>query len=207
MPGDNWTIFIAASFVLLVVPGPAVLFIVARSIDRGTRGGLVTVLGISLSTIVHVLATAFGLSALLNAYPLAFQVIKYGGAAYLIYIGIRQLIPVREGGEEKSHSGIPHRRLFWDGFWVNLLNPKATLFFLAFLPQFADPARGSLSLQLLLLGAIFLMMALLSDSFYALLAGRIADWLRSNPTIFRWQRYLSSAILIGLGIFTALSKL
>jgi threonine/homoserine/homoserine lactone efflux protein len=205
--GNNWTIFLMASLILLVVPGPAVLFIVARSLDRGTRGGLVTVLGISLGTIAHILVTAFGLAAVMSTTPLAFQVIKYGGAAYLVYIGVRQLLPSSGGRRPEQSTAGQNRRLFWDGFLVNLLNPKAMLFFFAFLPQFADPARGNLTLQLLLLGGVFLAMALLSDSLYALLAGRIAGWLRSRPAIFRWQRYLSSAILIALGIFTAFSQL
>lgn len=138
-----WGLFIVASVVLLLTPGPAVLFIVARSVEQGRAAGLVSVLGIHLGTIVHVTAAAVGLSALLVSSALAFAIIKYLGAAYLIWIGIRTLMAKDPDPKAPIVPAESLRRVFRDGFVVNLFNPKTAIFFLAFLPQFVDPARGA----------------------------------------------------------------
>ena len=137
-----WGLFIVASVVLLLTPGPAVLFIVARSLEQGRAAGLVSVLGIHLGTIVHITAAAVGLSALLVSSALAFAIVKYLGAAYLIWIGIRTLLARDPDPEAPRVPAEPLRRVFRDGFVVNLFNPKTAIFFLAFLPQFVDPARA-----------------------------------------------------------------
>ena len=162
-----WGLFVAASVVLLLTPGPAVLFIVACSVEQRRVAGLVSVLGIHLGTIVHITAAAVGLSAFVVSSALAFAIVKYLGAAYLIWIGIRTFMA-------KAHDPEAHWlptgtlwRVFRDGFVVNLFNPKTAIFFLAFLPQFADPASGSLHWQILILGLTFMGLGIMSDGMFA----------------------------------------
>ena len=197
-------LFVASSVAFLVLPGPAVLYIVTRSLDQGRKAGLVSTLGITCGTLVHVTAAAFGLSAILVHSATAFMVIKYAGAAYLIGLGIAKL---RERDAELPTEVAPKRlrRLFVDGAVVNLLNPKTALFFFAFLPQFADPERGSLSLQILLLGTIFVAMAMITDSAWALAAGSARLWIRRRPGILRAQRRVAAGVYLSLGVGAAWS--
>jgi len=197
--------FTAAAFVLIVIPGPAVLYIVAQSIDQGRLAGIVSVFGIGLGALFHVSAAALGLSALLVSSALAFNVVKYLGAAYLIYLGIRKLL---EKVEPQQVIIIQHRKLsqvFRQGVIVNILNPKTALFFFAFLPQFVNPAQGSATLQIFILGMIFVVVAIVSDSVYALMAGTLGGWLKQNRTFLNMQRYVSGSVYILLGVTTALS--
>jgi threonine/homoserine/homoserine lactone efflux protein len=198
-------LFVLASLALLVTPGPAVLFIIARSVERGRAAGLVSVLGIHLGTSVHVAGAALGLSALLMSSALAFAVVKYLGAAYLIWLGIRTLLAKERDTDTPSPPRAPLMRVFRDGFVVNLLNPKTALFFLAFLPQFVDPALGGVHWQILALGAIFMALGILSDGAYALAAGTFADWLRGNRRFQRFQRRFAGTAFIGLGLTAALA--
>ena len=147
-------VFVAAALLLLVTPGPAVLYIVARSVDQGRAAGLVSALGVHAGTLVHIGAAAAGLSVLLAASATLFTLVKYLGAAYLVFLGVRRLLDrTRLGGPGQARA-IPWRRAFLDGAIVNVLNPKTALFFLAFLPQFVDPARGSVGPQVLALGLV-----------------------------------------------------
>jgi threonine/homoserine/homoserine lactone efflux protein len=198
-------LFVIASLALLVTPGPAVLYIIARSIQQGRAAGLVSVLGIHLGTSVHVAAAALGLSALLMSSALAFAVVKYLGAAYLIWLGIRTLMANESEADAPAPSRAPLARIFRDGFVVNLLNPKTALFFLAFLPQFVTPALGGVHWQILGLGAIFMALGILSDGAYALAAGSLADWLRGNRRFQRFQRRFAGTAFIGLGLTAALA--
>jgi threonine/homoserine/homoserine lactone efflux protein len=200
-----WGLFVVASLVLLLTPGPAVLFIVARSVAQGRSAGLVSVLGIHLGTIVHIVAAAVGLSALLVSSALAFAIVKYLGAAYLIWMGIRTLL-VKES--EAQTGDIPTgtlRRVFRDGFVVNLFNPKTAIFFLAFLPQFVDPARGGVHWQIIALGLTFMGLGMLSDGMFAIVAGAAGDFLRRNRRFLRLQRWFAGISFIGLGITAALA--
>ena len=201
-----WGLFIVASVVLLLTPGPAVLFIVARSIQQGRAAGLVSVLGIHLGTIVHITAAAVGLSALLVQSALAFAIIKYLGAAYLIWMGIRTLLSKDPEADAPVVAADPLRRVFRDGFVVNLLNPKTAIFFLAFLPQFVDPARGALHWQILALGVTFMGLGILSDGKFALVAGAAGEFLRRNRRFLRLQRWFAGISFIGLGITAALAS-
>jgi len=204
----EWTrlaTFMLAAGLLIVVPGPAVLYVVARSVDQGKLAGIVSVLGIALGAVVHSLAAAVGITAVLAASALAFSTIKYLGAAYLIYLGITTLLKKPEIQEKIVVEPKPLWQIFRQGFVVNLLNPKTALFFLAFLPQFADPARGSVPLQTFILGLIFVTIALLSDSIYALLAGQLGGWLKQSQTFQQRQRYFSGSVYIALGVATAVS--
>ena len=197
-------LFVMGAIILLVIPGPAVLYVVSRSIGHGRPAGLVSAMGITVGTLFHVAAATLGLSALL-ASALAFQFVKYIGAAYLICLGIRVL---RSGGMDVRHATADQRRLrsiFGQGVLVNLLNPKTALFFLAFLPQFVDPARGHATLQILQLGVFFALMGWLSDSAWALLAGTVAGRLPGSARLRRAQRNVSGGALIALGLVSAFS--
>lgn len=198
-------VFFVAATVLLVTPGPAVLYIVARSIDQGRTAGVVSVLGIAVGTFFHVAAAAFGLSAILVSSAVAFSVVKYLGAAYLIYLGIRKFL-VADAVEDRTSVTTPRRlrRIFYEGVIVNILNPKTALFFFAFLPQFVDVSRGAVVPQILLLGTIFVAMGMVSDGVYAVLAGSIGDWLKKNIRLLKAQRYFAGSVFIALGVVTAL---
>jgi threonine/homoserine/homoserine lactone efflux protein len=198
-------LFVTGAIILLVIPGPAVLYVVSRSIGHGRPAGLVSAMGITVGALFHVAAATLGLSALLASSALAFQSVKYIGAAYLIYLGLRVL---RSGGTHVQHAIADQRRLrsiFGQGVLVNLLNPKTALFFLAFLPQFIDPARGHATLQILQLGVLFALMGWLSDSAWALLAGIVAGRLRGSARLRRAQRNVSGGALIALGLASAFS--
>jgi threonine/homoserine/homoserine lactone efflux protein len=198
-------LFVIASLALLVTPGPAVLYIIARSVQQGRAAGIVSVLGIHFGTSVHVAAAALGLSALLMSSALAFAVVKYLGAGYLIWLGVRTLMAKESEADSPAPLRAPAARVFRDGFVVNLLNPKTALFFLAFLPQFVDPALGGLHWQILGLGAIFMVLGILSDGAYALAAGGLANYLRGNRRFQRFQRRFAGTAFIGLGLTAALA--
>jgi len=202
-PLSSLGLFIAAALALLLTPGPAVLYIVARSLDQGRRAGLVSVLGVHAGTLVHIATAAAGLSALLAASATAFSVVKYLGGAYLVYLGIRRLLDRRVvATPEERHR--PLRRAFFDGVIVNVLNPKTALFFLAFLPQFADVSRGHVGAQILGFGLIFVALGLTTDGLYAVGAGTAARWLRGSPGCLASERWLSGGMYVGLGLVAAL---
>jgi threonine/homoserine/homoserine lactone efflux protein len=198
-------LFTGAALLLLVVPGPAVLYVVTQSVSHGRRAGLASVAGITTGTIVHVAAATIGLSALLASSALAFDVVKYLGAAYLIVIGIRRLAglerPAPLGDQRERDLG----RLYRQGIVVNVLNPKTALFFLAFLPQFVEPSRGAAWAQILLLGLFFAFLGFCSDSVWAFVAGTLGDRLRRSIRFSQVQRYVSGSVFVGLGAVAALT--
>jgi threonine/homoserine/homoserine lactone efflux protein len=197
----TFLIFAVASAAFLAVPGPSVIYIVSRSLAEGRTAGIVSALGIQAGGLVHVIAATIGVSALLASSATAFSIVKYAGAAYLIYLGVRRL---REPDHpaDGTDGAVPRKRLFWQGVVVNSLNPKTALFFLAFLPQFVDPDRGAVAPQVMALGVLFLVLATLSDSTYALVAGSVRGWLgERRRTITR----VSGVSYVGLGVLAALS--
>lgn len=194
-----------AALVLLLTPGPAVLYITARSASQGRMAGLVSVLAIETANFLQAAAAALGLSAILLSSALAFEVVKYLGAAYLVYIGIRKLLDTGNAAEDGTVKQESLSRIYWQGFAVNILNPKTALFFLAFLPQFVDPSKGNVIGQNLLLGAVFVGMAVVTDSLYALLASSLASKLTGNRRLQTGSRYFAGLVYIGLGITTALT--
>jgi threonine/homoserine/homoserine lactone efflux protein len=202
---DTVLVFAVAAVTLLVIPGPSVLYIVAQSAAHGRSRGLVGMLGVQAGGLVHVVAASFGLSAVLASSATAFSVVKYAGAAYLVWLGLTRL---RAGDRTVDASagrpGVSPARVFRQGLVVNLLNPKTALFFLAVLPQFVDPARGTPWLQSLTLGALFITIAVVTDGAYALSAGWLADRLRSRAALTT-ERYATSAVLVGLGVAAALT--
>ena len=197
-------LFAGAALVLLLIPGPAVLYVVGRSVEQGRSAGLVSILGIHAATLVHVAAAALGISAVLASSALAFSVVKYAGAAYLVWLGLKKIFGRAEAPEASAAPKTASRaRLLRDGFVVNLLNPKTALFFLAFLPQFADVSRGHVAMQIALLGLIFTALGLVTDGAYALAAGTAGAWLKRSRGYLRVERYVSGALFIGLGLTAA----
>lgn len=198
-------IFVFASLALLLAPGPAVLYVVARSVDQGRLAGIISVLGISLGGWVHVVAAAAGLSALLVSSAVAFTVVKYLGAAYLIYLGVTTLMTPTKQVDDSPIVKMSHAKIFRQGMIVNILNPKTALFFFTFIPQFVDPSRGSVALQIVFLGSLFLIMAIVTDGLYAIVAGTLGQWLKTNQQFLKIQKYLSGTIYIFLGVTTAVA--
>jgi threonine/homoserine/homoserine lactone efflux protein len=192
-------LFAAACFALAVVPGPAVLYIVARSVDQGRGAGLVSALGIGTGGLVHAVAATIGLSSLLASSATAFTVVKYAGAAYLVILGVRRLLTRERLELLAPPPRVSHRRMFRDGVVVNVLNPKTALFFLAFLPQFVDPGAAAPALQILALGLVFVAVALASDSLWALAAGTVGAWLRGSRWYLGMKRWVTGLVFVGLG--------
>jgi threonine/homoserine/homoserine lactone efflux protein len=198
--------FGAAAYLFALFPGPAVLYIAMRSIEQGRVAGVVSVTGIATGNLVHVVAATLGLSALVLSSAAAFTVVKYAGAAYLIYLGIREILDrdERDRQEEAAqHRGMSH--LYGQGVLVATLNPKTALFFLAFLPQFVDPSRGSVTAQIALFGVLLVVITALSDTTYALLSGTVGNWFRGNARFVRKRRVFSGTMYIGLGLTAALT--
>lgn len=195
--------FLVASLLLAVTPGPGVLYIVTRSLAQGRRAGLASVAGVAVGNLGNAFAAACGLAALFAVSSLAFSVLKYAGAAYLVWLGVQMLRHRQEPMSAGTLEAVPFLRLFRDGFIVALLNPKTTLFFAAFLPQFIDTSATPM-LQALTLGALFVGIAFVTDSLYALAAGAFARFLR-NEAIRQNGRRISGGMFVGLGLFAALS--
>ena len=202
-PWPLFSAFLLAGFVLAVTPGPGVFYIVARSLVQGRRSGLVSVAGVALGNLGNALAASVGLAAVFAVSALAFTVVKYAGAAYLIWLGVRMLRAPSSVTEAVAPRAAPLGRIFRDGFVVALLNPKTAVFFAAFLPQFVS-ANAAPMAQSVVLGALFVVIAAVTDSIYAFAAGTIAPKLRANGTQ-RIARRLGGSVFIGLGIFAALA--
>ena len=196
-------IFALASAALIAVPGPAVIYIITRSIHQGRRAGVASVLGIEVGALVHVAAAAVGLSALLASSAIAFSVVKYAGAAYLIGLGLWTLCTRHGDAEAALGVDLRLRRVFAQGVLVNAFNPKVALFFLAFLPQFVDPDAAHPALQIGLLGLVFVAIAFTLDLGWALTADAAGGLLRRSRSFLRAQRYVSGGVYVALGVATA----
>jgi threonine/homoserine/homoserine lactone efflux protein len=201
----QFVLFLVASAVLILTPGPAVLYIVTRSISQGRTAGIVSVTGVGLGNLAHAVAASLGLSAILASSPLAFATLKYIGAAYLFFLGLRKFLTPSALSDSASFQTERLSATFKQALLVGTLNPKTALFFLAFLPQFADPSKGAVWSQLLFFGTLFVVMAVLSDSLYAILAGTFSPWLKQRQSFLRGERYVSGTVYCGLGIVTALA--
>jgi threonine/homoserine/homoserine lactone efflux protein len=200
---SHYALYIAAVLTLLVIPGPAVLYIVGQSIDGGRRAGIASVLGITTGTLVHVAAAAAGLSALVVSSRIAFDAVRYAGAAYLVLIGIQRLLTRAEPPDPNERPPRSLRRAYARGIVVNVLNPKTALFILAFLPQFVDVSRGHVWLQIIVLGLTMAGLGLLSDGTYAIVAGTLADRLRDSRRFLAVQRWVSGSLFVALGLGAA----
>lgn len=192
--------FLVATLVLALTPGPGVVYIVTRTLAQGRAAGLASVGGVALGNLVNAVGASIGLAALFAASSLAFTVVRWAGAAYLVWLGVQALRrPDRSPGGIALAAAAP-RQLFRDGFFVALLNPKTTLFFAAFIPQFLQP-DGSQAMQALTLSVLFVAIAAVTDSGYALLAGVMKPLLRGAAGRGRW---VSAAVYVGLGLYAAL---
>jgi len=204
MGTHDWILFATATLALNLTPGPDMLYISARSIAQGRRAGVLSALGVAAGCFVHTLLVAFGLAGILARVPVAYEVVRYAGAAYLMYLGIRMLIAEPVAGPRAptiESSG----RIFLQGMVTNVLNPKVALFFLAFLPQFADPSRGALWWQFVLLGALFNLSGTLVNLIVALVASTTRRLAAGGERAGLWLRRLSAAVFVGLGARLALA--
>ncbi|EPR28801.1 Homoserine/homoserine lactone efflux protein [Geobacillus sp. WSUCF1] len=202
-------VFIVAATALLIVPGPAVLYIMARSMSQGTKAGVVPVLGVAFGGAVHVILGAVGVSAILMTSAAAFTMIKYLGAVYLIYLGGKTLFFASTKDEEIPNTKAKEKTLaqvFYESLFVEVTNPKTALFFLAFFPQFISPSAGSVAGQFLLLGEIFVVLALLNDSLYAMLAAGIRKRLAAKKGSVKVMNRVAGCCYILLGLFSALAN-
>ncbi len=197
-------VFSLAALALVAIPGPNHVYIVTRSLAQGRRAGLASAFGVESGTLVHIAAAAAGLSALIASSALAFDVVKYLGAAYLVFLGVRALLVEEQLDLDADADAALLLRVYVDGLLVNVLNPKVALFFLAFLPQFVDPARPAAP-QVLVLGLLLATIGLTSDVLYAVAAGALRAWLRRRPGIVRRQPYLTGGIYLALGAAAALT--
>ncbi len=195
-------LFVATSLVLLASPGPAVLYVVTRSIDRGRLAGIVSSLGLCAGNVVQLAGIALGLSAILISSTVAFDVVKYLGAAYLVYLGVRRIMERDEPGSPEGAGSDGLGRMFLYGAVINLLNPKTAVFALAFLPQFVAPSADNPTYQLFMLGLLFNSLSVVVGICYALLGGVLGDWLRGYGGFVRIQRYVTGSVLIIIGIAT-----
>lgn len=203
---SNITLFAAAAAVLVFTPGPNTLYIIARSIQQGRLAGAVSSLGVQVGTLIHMLLAALGLSALIVSSDLVFNIIKYAGAAYLLYLGLQTFRAKEESDVNEPEDDQSIGDTFRQGVIVNLLNPKTALFFFAFLPQFINPHKEPVSVQILILGLILILLGTTSDMLYALTAGSLGSWLRKNPTMLTLQRYFAALTYISLALITALTS-
>jgi threonine/homoserine/homoserine lactone efflux protein len=200
---ETLAVFGLASAALIAIPGPAVLYIVTRSVHHGRRAGVASVLGIEVGALVHIAAAAVGLSAVLASSAVAFSIVKYAGAVYLIGLGLWTLLSGHARAEATLGGDLRVRRVFAQGVLVNAFNPKVALFFLAFLPQFVDPDASYPALQIGLLGLVFVTIALVLDLGWALAAGTAGGLLRRSHRFLRAQRYVSGSVYVALGVATA----
>jgi threonine/homoserine/homoserine lactone efflux protein len=202
----TFALFAAACLAFLVIPGPSVFYIVTRSLVQGRRAGVTSMLGVQAGGLVHVVAAALGVSALIASSAAAFTVVKYAGAAYLVFLGLRKLLGRdREALEDVPRGSASTANLFTHGVIVNVLNPKTALFFLAFLPQFVDPSAGAVAPQMLVLGTMLVSIGVLSDGSYALLAAGAGNKLRSAVATRRKLERVSGGVFVGLGVVAALA--
>jgi threonine/homoserine/homoserine lactone efflux protein len=202
---SQFYLFLVAALVILLIPGPAVLYVVLQSVKQGHSSGVMAMLGLELGTTFHVATAAYGVSTLSSSSALIFNLLKYSGTAYLMYLGVRKLLPERVQ-YRKINQKESFKQVFWQGVMVEMLNPKTMLFFFAFLPQFVDYTKGDVASQMVSFGFLFVGLAVCIDSVYVILASSVKYALKSSRWFIRSQRYLESSVYIGLGFVAALSS-
>ncbi|MDA0425872.1 LysE family translocator [Stutzerimonas frequens] len=203
-----WLVFFSAALALNLSPGPDLLYVLSRTLSGGRRIGVVSACGVCSGALVHVAFAALGISAILATSALAFTVVKYVGAAYLLYLGF-QALRSAGGGTALAFNAAPRAsawKAYRQGVLVDLLNPKAAIFFMAFLPQFVRPDHGSVPLQLLVLGVLVVVVAIIVEVALVLLAARATTALRNNPVMSQWIDRTLGSILIALGIRLGLAE-
>jgi threonine/homoserine/homoserine lactone efflux protein len=200
------TLFIVASWVLILTPGPDTLYVLTRGIAQGKQAGVISALGVTLGIFVHTLAAAFGLAIVLQTSALAFLIVKYVGALYLLYLGIKTLKDRSSLTLAPEHKPRQLRVLFWQGVLSNVTNPKVALFFLAFLPQFVHPERGYIPAQMMVLGLVFAFFGVIYLSGVGYSAGRVGMWITKHPRYLKPLRWATGGIFLGLGLRLAFAE-
>ena len=202
----NLTLFITASWALIAAPGPDMLYVIARGVPQGRTAGLVSAAGVTVGLLVHTLAAALGLAALLHTSAIAFMIVKYVGAAYLVYLGIKSLRDKSALLPDEEKEPMKLSAMFTQGIFSNVLNPKIALFFLAFLPQFVDSSAGHVTQQMLLLGLMFAFFTWLAYSILGYFAGHFGGWIANRPNVASRVRWATGSVLIGLGLRLAFTE-
>jgi threonine/homoserine/homoserine lactone efflux protein len=203
---ETVALFMAAALAVNVTPGPSIAYVMSRSFGQGRTAGLVSALGLGTGSLLHAIAATLGLSAIVAYSPMVYAVVKYLGAAYLVYLGVGLLRPRQVRIADDGPTGLPLSRVYWQGVLTEILNPKIALFFLSFLPQFVDPARGSVAGQTLFFGLVFHVTGVPINMLVAVAGSAIAVWFSRNPLFEQIRNWLSSIVLIGLGVRLALSE-
>jgi threonine/homoserine/homoserine lactone efflux protein len=198
--------YMAASIAIILAPGPAQALVLARSVNEGAKAGILTGIGLNIGTIVHAIAAALGLSAILATSATAFTIVKFLGAGYLVYLGVRALRSETPLDSQAQITSANSRQAFRKAVITGILNPKVAIFFLAFLPQFVNPALGFVFLQFLILGLILALLDICYESVLASIAGRLSNWFMQSPRFASWRRRATGAVLIGLGVRLALTE-
>ena len=207
LDSTRFFLFLTAAVLLAVAPGPGMLYVLARSLAGGKREGALSALGTFLGGMVHVIAAALGVSIILAKSAVAFATVKYVGAAYLGFLGVRMILDARKENSESLPQDIkPARNPLWQGVATEVLNPKTALFFLSFIPQFVNRASGHVFLQFVTLGSISVVMNTTADLIVIAMAGPLGEKIRSSATFRRRQRTVTGAIMIGLGTYLATSE-
>ncbi len=205
MLSSRFLVFLGAALILAITPGPGIFYVLARSLRGGRREGVLSAAGTFLGGLVHVAAAAFGLSAILAASAVAFETVRYAGAAYLIFLGYR-MIRSRQHQEAALDAASEPRGTFVQGVMTEVLNPKTALFFLSFIPQFVSVRQGHVAVQFLLLGAISVTLNTCADLLVAFFAGPLGSALQRNAKLRSRQRAASGAAMIGLGVYMATAR-
>jgi threonine/homoserine/homoserine lactone efflux protein len=205
---DNIALFAAASVLLVLTPGPNLLYLVSRTLCQGRAAGLVSLAGTTSGFAFHILAAALGLSALLVAVPLAYEAVRWAGAAYLVWLAWDAVRPGAEGGlfTPRTLPAQPARRLLRNGLFTSILNPKVALFYIALFPQFVDPSRGSVLAQSLVLGAVQIAISVVGDTLFVLTAAGVASWLAQRPAWMAAQRWVLATVFVGIAAKLALDE-
>ena len=198
------SLFSIAAIILALTPGPDMLYIATRSITQGRGAGIFSALGVHTGVLIHTIAAAFGISALIAESAVAFNIVRYAGAAYLVYLGIRTILNKAASLEIKVIEHKKLRSVYYQGLITNLFNPKVILFFLAFLPQFADPSKGSIPIQMVTLGCLMIVVTLPIDIAVGLLGGSMGKFLKTSTRMQRISKWFTGSVFISLGISTAL---
>jgi len=203
---DNFYLFLGVSIVINLSPGPDMIYTAARSLSQGTKGGIFSALGVFCGCLFHITAATFGLSKIIEESVLLFSIIKYAGAAYLVYLGIKALFNKKQKVEINNLPSLSNKKIFTQGMLTNILNPKVAIFFLSFLPQFIDPHSPYIKQQIAFLGLWFDLQGTLVLLLVAALVGAFRDLLQKNTRFWNWQEKITGLILLGLGVKMLFTK-
>ena len=198
---ENIYLFVITAILMITIPGPAIIYIISKSIEQGYKAGIVSTLGIETGGLIHVFCAALGLSAIVMISSTAFHVLKYFGAIYLIYLGIKKLTSgVVTGSNKKGVKKATMKQLYFEGILVNLLNPKTALFFLMFLPQFVNEDIGNVTSQIVFLGVLLILICMIIDLIYVVISGKLGTMIKENTFFHQMNRYIVGVVYLFLGL-------